>query len=75
MDCKRKGEFAKDERHDCFRYGCMAKVNPSKAETCPICNFKKCDLGHCACDLTKEARFAVKILYSTYCEYCSEVAP
>jgi len=26
--------------------------------------------GHCACDLTEEARYAVKVLYETYCEFC-----
>lgn len=74
MDCKRKGQFPLNEFHDCFKYGCMSRVYPAKSETCPICNFKKCKLGHCGCDLTKEARFAVKILYQTYCTYCvSEV--
>ena len=31
-----------------------------------------CDNGHCGCSLTKEARYAIDILYKTVCENCKE---
>ena len=70
-DCKRKGNFGEDERHRCFVLGCNGFVCPATSDTCPICNWKYCVYGHCGCDLDKEARYAVDVLYKTFCEFCS----
>ena len=69
-NCKRKGKFGKKELHSCFVYDCCEKVHPLTSETCKICNWKKCSKGHCGCSLTPEARFAVDIIYKTFCEFC-----
>ena len=73
-DCIRRGKFAETEAHRCFVLGCTADCYPLASDTCPKCNFKFCDNGHCGCHLTEEARYAVNVLYETYCEYCKEVA-
>ena len=72
-ECIRKGQFDPEEKHKCFVKGCKSYCYPAKALTCSVCNFKFCEAGHCACNLSKEAQYAVKILYETYCEYCQEV--
>ena len=72
-DCKRKGKFDREERHKCFVKGCDAFCYPALSKTCSICNWKRCESGHCGCSLTEEARYAVDILYSTFCEFCSEL--
>ena len=71
-DCKRKGNFNIEEAHKCFKLGCEAKCYPALSKTCPKCNWKYCDNGHCGCSLTKEARYAIDILYKTVCENCKE---
>ena len=72
MDCKRKGIFEEDETHKCFVLNCDSFCYPAKDNTCPDCNFKFCEENHCACDLSEEARYALTILYETYCENCKE---
>lgn len=72
-ECIRKGKFDPEEKHKCFVEDCISHVVPATAITCIDCNFKYCEVGHCACSLSKEAQYAVKILYETYCEYCQEV--
>jgi len=75
MDCKRRGNFAQEEYHQCFVLGCSGKVHPATSKSCPVCNFKVCENGHCACNLTPDARHAVNVLYETYCEFCKEAKP
>ena len=50
----------------------IAYCYPATSDTCRKCNFKFCDNGHCGCNLTEEARYAVNTLYETYCEYCKK---
>ena len=70
--CKRKGNFGENEYHKCFILGCDGYVHPKTAKTCPVCNFKKCEHGHCACDASEETRYALDTLYKTYCEFCAD---
>ena len=66
--CIREGRFDESEKHPCFI--CDDIVIPTKAETCPICNWKKCESGHCGCDLSNETRQALKQFSDLFC-YCS----
>lgn len=70
-ECIRKGIFDK-EAHPCFIIGCGGYCFPAEAKTCKKCNFKFCENGHCGCNLSEEARYAVNMLYKTYCEFCSD---
>jgi hypothetical protein len=74
-DCRRKGDFHPEEQHKCFLIGCTSLVFPARSDTCQVCNWKKCEEGHCGCDLIPEARFAVDTLYSTFCDYCKDSTP
>ncbi len=65
-DCIRKGKFGKYERHLCFY--CFSSFYPGNAETCEICNWKKCINGHCGCSLSKETREVLDKFYDLFCE-------
>jgi hypothetical protein len=69
-DCKKHGRFLTKERHKCFILVCDSSFHPKTSPTCSKCNFKKCDNGHCACDVSTETYFALKTLYETYCKVC-----
>jgi len=69
-NCIRKGQFAEEEKHKCFVLGCSGFCYPAKSKTCEKCNFKFCENGHCACNLSLEARYAVQKLYETFCQFC-----
>lgn len=72
-DCIRKGEFALEEKHKCFVLDCDGFCFPIKSTTCEKCNFKVCENGHCACHLSREAKYAIEVLYDTFCEFCEVV--
>jgi hypothetical protein len=71
-DCIRKGDFEIEEKHQCFVIGCDSYVLPLHSETCPKCNFKYCLKGHCGCSVSEETRYALSVLYDTYCKLCSD---
>ncbi len=66
-DCIRKGKFGKYERHLCFY--CFSYFYPGNAETCPICNWKKCINGHCGCSLSKETKEVLEKFYDLFCDH------
>ena len=70
-DCIRKNKFEIDEKHQCFVIGCNSYFKPINNKTCPICNYKFCNNGHCGCSVSKETKYALDILYNTYCNLCS----
>jgi len=69
-DCIRRNNFISEEKHKCFVIGCEGYCYPATAKTCEKCHFKICENGHCGCDLTEEAKFAIDILYETFCNFC-----
>jgi len=60
--------FEEIEIHHCFV--CSRQFNPDLKDCCPVCGFLKCPDGHCACNLTREARIAVENFFKTYCNPC-----
>ena len=64
-DCIRKHNFRKSERHICFF--CLCSFSPGIAETCPVCNWKKCINGHCGCSVSVETKKALDTFASLFC--------
>lgn len=67
MNCNRKGKFNWMELHKCFVKGCIDLFYPGVNETCEICNWKKCNNGHCGCSLSKETRDVLDSFYDLFC--------
>jgi len=67
MHCRKQGKF-NNEMHMCFIQGCNNIFYPGKNETCPKCNYKKCDNGHCACNVSPETKEKLDKFYDLFCE-------
>lgn len=63
--CIRKGIFRLNEIHKCFV--CGKGFSPGKSETCLICNWKKCEFGHCGCSVSKEMKLILDKFYDLFC--------
>ena len=75
MKCVRFGKFGEYEFHMCFVQGCNIIFNPGNNETCPKCNWKPCDNGHCGCSVSKETKETLDKFYDLFCkpnEYSNE---
>ena len=73
MWCIRMGNFGSKEFHKCFQ--CGEIFSPGKQITCEICNWKKCEKGHCGCTVSKETKEAMEDFYNLFCRennYSSE---
>lgn len=68
MDCLRKRIWKNKEIHACFINGCLAGVDPSCNKTCPSCNWKYCNNGHCGCDTSEETRDILSKFYDLFCK-------
>lgn len=64
--CNRFGNFGEKEIHQCFK--CGRGFLPIQTETCTTCNWKKCIIGHCGCDLSKETREVLDKFYDLFCK-------
>ena len=65
MDCVRKSNFGKEEIHMCFQ--CKKIFLPGNNKTCPKCNWKFCNNGHCGCTVSKETREVLNKFYDLFC--------
>ena len=65
-NCIRNGKFGLFETHVCFYCGNI--FLPGKAQTCEICNWKKCSKGHCGCSTSKETKEILTKFYDLFCE-------
>lgn len=68
MKCNRLGKFGKRELHKCFVKNCDSIFFPDNNETCPKCNWKFCDNGHCGCSVSEETRKILDKFYDLFCE-------
>ena len=64
--CIREGNFG-CEAHICFQ--CGDQFFPGKMKTCKICNWKKCEKGHCGCTVSKETKEALDKFYVLFCDH------
>lgn len=64
--CIRLGKFGSYEEHRCFQ--CMDTFYPLQRETCPKCNWKKCNAGHCGCTVSMETKEAIDTFYGLFCK-------
>ncbi|MBA7492410.1 hypothetical protein ES702_02960 [subsurface metagenome] len=65
-NCIRENDFL-NELHLCFKINCNSKFYPVNAKTCKICNWKKCNKGHCGCSVSQETRNRLRDFYNLFC--------
>ena len=68
MDCNRMHQWKKNEHHICFVIDCNASVDTEKNKSCPKCNWKYCNNGHCGCSISKETKLILDKFYDLFCE-------
>jgi len=62
-------EGTRIEKHYCF--SCGRQFDIKDAKWCPECQWAICPYcGSCACNLSFEAKMAIRGVWLTFCKYC-----